>query len=213
MHCISGSNRWLVSPNKKGGISQESGNRQKPVVIDYHLFYTSWRLKQYIVTVKVYRVFPSIDEELHIFMQNSISLSQHWRQRGSRCAIHAGLNLPDKEFRYLRTVRVTAAVYQSLDSKLSLVLFASWHRAGFRPYTSSFDLAESCVFDKQSLPPILCHLLKVRRPSSSRSYRVILPSSFNVVFSYALVFSTHRPVSVSSTVRVFFIFFQPHFNW
>ena len=32
------------------------------------------------------------------------------------------------------------------------------HRAGVSPYTSSYDLAETCVFDKQSLLPILCHL-------------------------------------------------------
>jgi len=143
-------------------------------------------------------------------MQNSISLSQHWRQRGSRCTIHAGLNLPDKEFRYLRTVRVTAAVYQGLDSMRTHLLLAFWHRAGFRPYTSFFNLAESCVFDKQSLPPIICHHIFNIRPSFSRSYRVILPSSFNVVISYALVFSTHLPVLVSGTVPVFFIFFQPH---
>ena len=152
--------------------------------IDYRLGYTICRRKQCMVPVKVHRVFPSIDEELHIFMQNSISLSQHWRQRGSRCTIHAGLNLPDKEFRYLRTVRVTAAVYQGLDSMLSHLLFAFWHRAGLRPYTSFCNLAESCVFDKQSLPPILCYRTDVR-PSSFRSYRVILPSSFNVVISYA----------------------------
>ena len=30
------------------------------------------------------------------------------------------------------------------------------HRAGVRLYTSSCELAESCVFDKQSLVPILC---------------------------------------------------------
>ena len=30
------------------------------------------------------------------------------------------------------------------------------HRAGVRLYTSSCELAESCVFDKQSLEPILC---------------------------------------------------------
>ena len=30
------------------------------------------------------------------------------------------------------------------------------HRAGVRPYTSSYDLAESCVFDKQSLGPFRC---------------------------------------------------------
>ena len=35
------------------------------------------------------------------------------------------------------------------------------HRAGVRPNTSSYEFAESCVFTKQSPPPILCHLLKV----------------------------------------------------
>ena len=35
-------------------------------------------------------------------------------------AFRAGRNLPDKEFRYLRTVIVTAAVYWGLDSELRL---------------------------------------------------------------------------------------------
>jgi exonuclease V gamma subunit len=42
------------------------------------------------------------------------------RQRGSRYAIRAGRNLPDKEFRYLRTVIVTAAIHWGLDSQLRL---------------------------------------------------------------------------------------------
>jgi len=199
--------RRLDFPRKQDGISFVSPRKLALLFIDYHLGYTIFWWNQSIAPVKVYRVFPSIDEELHIFMQNSISLSQHWRQRGSRCAIHAGLNLPDKEFRYLRTVRVTAAVYQGFDSWLAPLLLPFWHRAGFRPYTSFLNLAESCVFVKQSLPPILCQPTITGSPSSSRSYRVILPSSFNVVLSPAWVFSTHPPVLVSSTVLVFFSFF------
>ena len=42
------------------------------------------------------------------------------RQRHHRCTIRAGRNLPDKEFRYLRTVIVTAAVYWGFISKLRL---------------------------------------------------------------------------------------------
>ena len=80
-----------------------------------------------------------------------------WRQWGSRYAIRAGRNLPDKEFRYLRTVIVTAAVYWGFNSELALLLLTFQHRAGVRPYTSSLDFAEPCVFDKQSLPPFLCH--------------------------------------------------------
>ena len=95
---------------------------------------------------------------LRIFTENSISLELYWRQWGSRYTIHAGRNLPVKEFRYLRTVRVTAAVYGSFNSEREPLLLTLPHRAGVSPYTSSFDLAETCVFIKQSLPPILCHL-------------------------------------------------------
>ena len=70
--------------------------------------------------------------------------------------IRAGRNLPDKEFRYLRTVIVTAAVYWGFNSELALLLLTFQHRAGVTPYTSSYDLAESCVFDKQLPGPIHC---------------------------------------------------------
>ena len=53
-----------------------------------------------------------------IFTANSISLSLWLRQCGDRYAIRAGRNLPDKEFRYLRTVIVTAAVYWGFISEL-----------------------------------------------------------------------------------------------
>ena len=43
----------------------------------------------------------------------SISIESRWRQRPHHYAIRAGRNLPDKEFRYLRTVIVTAAVYRA----------------------------------------------------------------------------------------------------
>ena len=55
-----------------------------------------------------------------IFTAISTSLSLGWRQCGYRYAIRAGRNLPDKEFRYLRTVIVTAAVYRGFDPELRL---------------------------------------------------------------------------------------------
>ena len=55
-----------------------------------------------------------------IFTASSISLSLGWRQPGHHYAIRAGRNLPDKEFRYLRTVIVTAAVYRGFDQELRL---------------------------------------------------------------------------------------------
>ena len=50
----------------------------------------------------------------------TISPSSWSRQCPSRYTIRAGQNLPDKEFRYLRTVIVTAAVYWGFGQKLRL---------------------------------------------------------------------------------------------
>ena len=55
-----------------------------------------------------------------IFTGISISPGLSSRQCSSYYAVRAGRNLPDKEFRYLRTVIVTAAVYRGLSSKLRL---------------------------------------------------------------------------------------------
>ncbi|KAK7389382.1 hypothetical protein VNO78_24370 [Psophocarpus tetragonolobus] len=54
-------------------------------------------------------------------------------KRGSRYTIRAGRYLCDKEFRYLRTVRVTAAVYRGFHSKLITLLLPTFqHRAVHR---------------------------------------------------------------------------------
>ena len=53
-----------------------------------------------------------------IFTASSISPGSSLRQRPCRYAIRAGRNLPDKEFRYLRTVIVTAAIDRGFGSGL-----------------------------------------------------------------------------------------------
>ena len=53
-----------------------------------------------------------------IFTGPAVSPRSPSRQRPSRYAFRAGRNLPDKEFRYLRTVRVTAAVHRGFGSGL-----------------------------------------------------------------------------------------------
>ena len=98
---------------------------------------------------------------LRIFTEISISLRLHWRQQDSHYAIHAGHQLNAKEFRYLWTVRVTAAVYWGLRSKPKLFSLILQHRAGVSLYTSFYKFAETCVFTKQLLSSILCQLLKV----------------------------------------------------
>ena len=133
-----------------------------------------------------------------ILTSTTISPGGLSRQCPTHYAFHAGPNLPDKEFRYLRTVIVTAAVYWGFDSMLAHLLLTFQHRAGVSPYTSSFDLAQTCVFGKQSLGPFHCGLHLCRHPFSL-SYGVILPSSLTIVLSLALGFSPHLPVSVCGT--------------
>ena len=84
-----------------------------------------------------------------IFTGIAISPSPSLRQCPYHYAIRAGRNLPDKEFRYLRTVIVTAAVNWGFISQLAPLHLTFQHWAGVSPYTSSFDLAQTCVFDKQ----------------------------------------------------------------
>ena len=99
-----------------------------------------------------------------IFTDTTISLSSWLRQRPDHYTIRAGRNLPDKEFRYLRTVIVTAAVHRGLSSMLAHLPLTFQHWAGVSPYTSSYDLAETCVFGKQSLGPLHCDHLRVTSP-------------------------------------------------
>ena len=72
------------------------------------------------------------------------------------------------------------------------------HRAGVSPYTSSFDLAATCVFVKQLLGPFLCGQVLTWLPFSL-TYGVNLPSSLTTLLPLVLGFSPHPPVSVCGT--------------
>src|SRR5436309_7911247 len=147
--------------NHKGGISRVAPRELAPTLQCLPpILHMQSRMpvQSYSTGARAVSVWPRV---LRIFTGNSVSLSLCWRQRGSRYAIRAGRNLPDKEFRYLRTVIVTAAVYRGFDSGLAPLLLTFRHRAGVRPYTSSYEFAEPCVFVKQSPPPGLCHSILV----------------------------------------------------
>ncbi len=57
-----------------------------------------------------------------IFTGTTISPRSMLRQCPDHYTIRAGRNLPDKEFRYLRTVIVTADIHQSFSSELRIKL-------------------------------------------------------------------------------------------
>ena len=130
-----------------------------------------------------------------IFTRISISPGPPLRQRPTRYSFRAGRNLPDKEFRYLRTVIVTAAVYWGFSSqRLKPLPLTFQHWAGVSPYTSACALAETCVFVKQSVGPVHCACCPLpdarsdygRQGPFSRSYGTNLPSSLTEVLPITL---------------------------
>ena len=99
-----------------------------------------------------------------IFTGTPISTGGLLRQCPNHYAFHAGQNLPDKEFRYLWTIIVIAAVHWGFNSLLRCyrlssilqIILTFQHWAGVSSYTSAYAFAETCVFGKQSLGPIHC---------------------------------------------------------
>ena len=109
-----------------------------------------------------------------IFTGTTNSLSHTLRQSQDRYTIRAGRNLPDKEFRYLRTVIVTAAVHRGFSSQLRRdcsQLTAPFNLPApgrCQPLYVVFDLAETCVFVKQSPCAFHCNPFAIGARSLSR---------------------------------------------
>ena len=110
-----------------------------------------------------------------IFTGATISPSPSLRQCRDRYAFRAGRKLPDKEFRYHRTVMVTAVVHQAFGSSREALPLSVWHWTGVSPYTSARALAETCVFGKQSPQPFHCGRRKLRRLAPSPPTALLIP--------------------------------------
>ena len=110
----------LVTQIFKGGISRmahtllASSNQSLPPILHKNIQATVSSCSK---GPRGLSVFPRVGG---IFTSTTISLDPWLRQLPSRYAIHAGRYLTDKEFRYLRTVIVTAAVYSGFNQMLRL---------------------------------------------------------------------------------------------
>src|SRR6478735_10961593 len=113
--------------------------------------------------------------ETGIFTGTTNSPSHSLRQSYDRYAIRAGRNLPDKEFRYLRTVIVTAAVHWGFSSRREPLPLTFQHWAGVSPYTSPYGLAETYVFGKQSPGPAPCGHSQLQSRGRSPTVALLIP--------------------------------------
>src|SRR5918994_4551138 len=102
----------------KGGISRLAPRQPQPALPSLPPILSETHRTPIPGCSKGSRGLSVLPRVLGIFTETAISPSPSLRQRSTRYAIRAGRNLPDKEFRYLRTVIVTAAVYRGLVSVL-----------------------------------------------------------------------------------------------
>jgi hypothetical protein len=142
-----------------------------------------------------------------VLTANAVSPSPWSRHCPDRDAFRAGRNLPDKEFRYLRTVIVTAAVHRGFGSHREALPLTFRHWAGISPYTSSYDFSTDLWF---CYPVAWAALLRLparftrmalhqqEHPFYQR-YGVNLPSSLTRDHSSTLASSASLPVSVCGT--------------
>ena len=102
----------------KGGIPPAAPEKLAPLLLSLPpILYIRYQnpMSGYSKAPRGLSVLPQVTS---ICTGTTISPSPSSRQRPSRYAFRAGRNLPDKEFRYLRTVIVTAAVYRGFGSEL-----------------------------------------------------------------------------------------------
>ncbi len=110
--------RRLESKNNKGGISRVAPPKLAPRFQSLPPILHMLPLDPLQSCSKGAQGLSVLPRVPGIFTESAISLSPWLRQWDNRYAIRAGRNLPDKEFRYLRTVIVTAAVYRGFGSLL-----------------------------------------------------------------------------------------------
>ena len=110
----------LESQNPKGGIPRLAPHKLTPVIHSLPpILYIYFRIPISGYSKALWGL--SVQSRvIRIFTHNSTSPGPLLRQRPNRYTIHAGRNLPDKEFRYLRTIIVIAAVHWGLNSMLRI---------------------------------------------------------------------------------------------
>jgi len=103
---------------------------------------------------------------------------------------------PTKNFATLEPLELRLPFIGGYSLCIPHIILAFQHWAGVRLNTSFYNFAEPCVFIKQLFLSFLCPRIFIILASFFLSYGGILPSSFNVINSTPVVYSTSLPVSV-----------------
>jgi hypothetical protein len=145
----------------------------------------------------VYRVFPST----YIKIVSALLLQFHKNNtRDSEAVVTPFMQdgtYPSRNFATLGPSELWPPFTGTYFSKKKSFILQHW--AGVRFYSSYFYFTKSYVFIKQSLLPLFFYIISFL----SRSYKVILPSSFNIINFFVFIFSTK--VLVLVLIHLFFL--------
>ncbi len=111
----------LESQNEQGGISPLAPPSPRARIQSLPPILRSPTHNPLIECSKGARGLSVLSRASGVFTGTTSSPGSFCRQSQDRYAIRAGRNLPDKEFRYLRTVIVTAAVHRGFSLQLRLL--------------------------------------------------------------------------------------------
>ena len=112
--------RRLETQQSKGGIPRVTPQKLTPLLPSLPpILYMNYRISVLSCSKAPWGL-SVLSRVTGIFTGTTISPGGLLRQCPDRYTIRAGQNLPDKVFRYLRTVIVTAAVYRGFNSNLRL---------------------------------------------------------------------------------------------
>ena len=112
---------WLEPQYRKGGIPTSAQRKPKSSLQSLPPMLCMRYRNPVTGYSKALRGLSVQSRVIGIFTDTTISPSLLLRQCPDRYAFRAGQNLPDEEFRYLRTVIVTAAVNWGFGSMLRLL--------------------------------------------------------------------------------------------
>ncbi len=145
----------------------------------------------------MHRVFSSYDK----YSASARKIQFHWTYIGDSGEVVTPFmqvgNYPTRNFATLGPSRITAAVYERIHSELAQILLTSRTGQVSAPILH-LTILQRPVFLLNSRYPLFYVALKkflLIKPSLSRSYRVNLPSSFNIINPSVLV-HLHPPTCV-----------------
>src|SRR3989344_6284010 len=132
-------------------------------------------------------IFASVTTTLREQLYKQVALSQFFKFVTMALLLYCSFTLFIRNSYCCRLPGLASLAHPASGNHQRCLTYEHW--AGLSPYTSSFDFAETCVFDKQSLGVVSCvpfslheregHLPKVRP--------AVLPSSLRKVLPLALV--------------------------